>query len=98
MNLKPVTLTALFKARPGKESELRSTLIGLIAPTRKEEGCINYDLHASTEDPAQFIFYENWKTMADLDRHGETAHIKALLDRIEDLCLEFKLSYWERIG
>ncbi|TAK94934.1 MAG: antibiotic biosynthesis monooxygenase, partial [Verrucomicrobia bacterium] len=47
MNPKTITVVATFKARPGKESELRAALIGLVAPTRKEAGCLNYDLHAS---------------------------------------------------
>ena len=30
--------------------------------TRSEQGCINYDLHQNNDNPAQFIFYENWET------------------------------------
>jgi|SRR4051794_16987527 quinol monooxygenase YgiN len=97
MNAKPLTLTAFFQARPGKEAELRSILTGIVAPTRREEGCINYDLHISTEKSGEFLFYENWISEAHLNRHGETPHIQALLSRIDELCAEFKLSYWEKI-
>ena len=60
MNAKIITVTATFQARPGKAKELHEALIGLLAPTRKEAGCINYDLHSSPEDPAKFLFHENW--------------------------------------
>ena len=55
--MKTLTVVATFEARPGKEAGLRAALIGLVAPTRKESGCINYDLHISTESPARFLFH-----------------------------------------
>jgi quinol monooxygenase YgiN len=87
--VKALTVIATFVARPGKEAELRTALTGLVEPTRKEEGCINYDLHVSTEHPALFHFHENWTSKAHLDAHLQSPHIKALLPRIDELCLSF---------
>jgi hypothetical protein len=56
MNTKPITLVVTFQARPGKEAELRKILTGLLMPTRKEAGCINYDLHVAPDDPSNFFF------------------------------------------
>ncbi len=98
MSTKPVTLVATFQARPGKEVELRKLLEGLVIPTRKEAGCINYDLHIAEDDPGRFLFYENWTGHAAIDSHGETPHIKALLGHVDELCSEFKLTYWEKIS
>jgi quinol monooxygenase YgiN len=99
MNAKQVTLVVTFHARPGKEAELRKTLLGLIPPTRKEDGCINYDLHVAPDDPSKFLFYENWTTQAHLDRHAETPHIQNLVARTDELCAEpLKLNFWEKIG
>jgi len=99
MNTKQVTLIVTFQARPGKEAELRQTLLGLIPPTREEEGCINYDLHVAADDPSKFLFYENWTTQAHLDKHGESAHIQNLVRRMDELCVEdLKLSFWKKIG
>jgi quinol monooxygenase YgiN len=99
MNTKPVTLVVTFQARPGKESELREILAGLLAPTRKESGCINYDLHVAADNPAKFLFYENWTTRAHLDAHGETAHIQNLRARMDELCAEPpQLVFWEQAG
>jgi quinol monooxygenase YgiN len=52
-------------------------LEGLLLPTRGEAGCINYDLHQSHIDPALFVFYENWKSEADLEAHARSAHIQS---------------------
>lgn len=63
------TLIAYVKAKPGKEAELKKTLMGLVGPTRKEAGCVDYHLHVSDEDPRMFLFYENWRSRKDLDEH-----------------------------
>lgn len=95
----PVTVTATFQARPGKESELRAVLLGLLSPTRQEPGCLNYDLHQSPDDPAKFLFHENWTSKAALDVHLQSPHIKKLLPRVDELCVAFpEIKIWERIG
>jgi quinol monooxygenase YgiN len=99
MNTKPVTLAVTFQARPGKESELRETLLGLLAPTRAEAGCVNYDLHIAPDDPSKFLFYENWKSQAHLEAHAQTPHIQNLQARMNEFCAEpLKLDFWEKIG
>jgi len=94
-----ITVVATFQARPGKESELRNALVGLLAPTRKEIGCLNYDLHQLPEDSTKFLFYENWTTKAALDAHLQSEHVKAMLPRLEELCVAFpEIKVWEKIG
>src|ERR1700691_5179447 len=72
-----LTVVAELTARPGREDELRSLLLSVIEPVRAEEGCIQYDLHVSTKDPASFVFYENWKDADALKSHAGSAHMKA---------------------
>ena len=99
MSAKTITVVATFQARPSKEAELKNALIGLVAPTRKEAGCINYDLHALPEDPAKFLFHENWTSKAHLDTHSQSTHIKALLPRVDELCVAFpEIKIWEQIA
>ena len=47
----PLTIIAKLKARPGKEQEVYDACHALLAPTLAEEGCLNYDMHRSSEDP-----------------------------------------------
>ena len=74
----PLTIIARFRAKPRQESRALETLRSLLAPTRAESGCINYDLHQSIEDPALFIFYENWESAAHLEKHSQSQHLQAL--------------------
>jgi quinol monooxygenase YgiN len=97
--MKTITVVAVFLAKPGKEKELRAALIGLVGPTRKEAGCLSYDLHASPEDSAKFLFHENWADKAALDAHMQAPHIQKLLPRVNELCVAFpEIKIWEKIG
>jgi quinol monooxygenase YgiN len=97
--MKTITVVATFQAKPGKEAELKSALTGLVAPTRQEAGCINYDLHISAEDPAKFLFHENWTSRAHLDAHLQSAHIRALLPRVDELCTAApEITIWDKIA
>ncbi len=94
-----VTVVAMFEARPGKEAALRAALAGLVAPTRIEAGCINYDLHQAAGDPGKFVFLENWTSKALLDAHLQSPHLQALLPRVDELCAAPPvISLWERIA
>ena len=97
--MKTITVVAMFEARPGKEAELKKALISLIALTRKEAGCINYDLHQSPVDPKKFLFHENWTTKAALDAHLQSPHVQVLLPRTDELCVGMPdIVVWEKIA
>jgi quinol monooxygenase YgiN len=83
-----LTVVAEVKAKPGKEVELRATLLELIGPTRREDGCVQYDLHVHTSDPARFVFYENWTSQEALAHHAASAHLKVLGEKLTDLAAE----------
>lgn len=83
-----LTVVAEMKAQEGKEAELREALIGLVAPTRQEDGCVQYDLHEKVDEPGRFVFYENWTSAEHLARHGQSAHITAFRARRDGLLAE----------
>jgi quinol monooxygenase YgiN len=72
-----LTVVAELNAKAGQEDELRALLLSVIDAVRAEEGCIQYDLHVSTTNPAGFVFYENWKDAAALKSHAASPHMKA---------------------
>ena len=80
-----MAVVAHLQAKPGKEEELRTVLLGLVAPTRREPGCIKYELHGNEADPAEFSFIEEWTDGAALDAHFETDHIKDAIGKFPDL-------------
>ncbi len=86
--LKPtVKVVAFFKARPEKIDALRQVLSSFIEPTRKEKGCLLYELHQNSSDPTDFAFIEEWESHETLDRHLTTPHIQSALPHLGELII-----------
>ena len=79
------TLIGAVVAKDETREELRRILSAMVAPTRAEPGCINYDFHVDAEDPNVFVFYENWKSRADLEAHLKAPHLAPLVGRVDEL-------------
>jgi quinol monooxygenase YgiN len=71
-----IYVVATLTIKPETRAELIAAARTCIGITRKEKGCILYDLHESTTDPARFVFVEQWETMEDLMAHGGNEHMK----------------------
>ena len=94
-----VTVIARIKARADKVQRVEEELRKLLAPTRAENGCINFDMHQGATDHAQFLFHENWSSEAALKAHFETPHIKSWLRVAEDLLAEpLEVTLWNRVA
>ncbi|MGO8925702.1 MAG: putative quinol monooxygenase [Limisphaerales bacterium] len=99
MNAKPLTVIAQLNAKPGKESLVRQELLSLVAPSRKDAGCLCYDLHQAPDNPALFLFLENWTSKAHLDRHLQRPDLQAALARVGQLVAEPpRITLWEKIS
>ena len=94
-----LTVVAEMKAKPGREEDLRNALLALVEPTRPEDGCVQYDLHIHTSDPARFLFYENWASEAHLARHAASAHLTAFVEAADGLLAEpMRVETYRRIA
>src|ERR1700754_3704718 len=57
-----ITLVVLLKSREGQEPLLEAELRAPVGPTRREDGCITYDLHRGADTPSSFLLHEVWAT------------------------------------
>lgn len=73
-----IYLTAIIKSKPDTVAQLRGVLLDMVANSRKEEACIQYDLHESAED-FTFVFQEEWKDQTGLDQHNQQPYILAFV-------------------
>jgi quinol monooxygenase YgiN len=80
-----VHVIATFAAAAGREEELERLLSGLVEPTRKEPGCLRYDLTRALDGSGEFVFIEEWESVATLDAHGESEHIRQMKPRLSGL-------------
>lgn len=94
-----VSVVARSQAKPGKEDEVKREFLRLVAETRKEEGCINYDLHQLAGDRRVFMFYENWMSRGHLDRHAQSVHISAFRAKSKDLLASpTEITLWDMLS
>lgn len=80
-----VRVVARLVAKPDKVEELKSILLSIIEPTRREAGCKRYELLQNSADPADFTFVEEWESGAALDAHMKQPHLTVALGKLGTL-------------
>jgi len=86
-----LTIVAHITANSDKIELVKAELEKLIAITRSEEGCLQYDLHQDNENPAHFMFYENWESRELWQAHMNNQHLKDYLAATEGAVEVFTL-------
>ncbi|WP_434362161.1 antibiotic biosynthesis monooxygenase [Parasalinivibrio latis] len=88
----PLTIVAKIEANAESIELVKSALINLIEPTRNEPGCIQYDLHQDNDNPAVFLFFENWENREIWQQHMHSPHIADYLKAVEGAIASFTVS------
>ncbi len=94
----PFALVGVAHARPDKADALEEILLSLVAPTRLEQGALDYHVHRDRDARNRFVFYETWATRADLERHLEQPYIVDFLSRRMDYLAEDMQVTWLRMA
>ena len=68
-----VTLIVILRAREGQETLLEAELRALVGPSRKEDGCLAYNLHRSVDTPGALLLHEVWASREAWDWGEEEA-------------------------
>lgn len=76
---------------------VKNELLKLITPTRKENGCIEYNLQQDNEEPAVFIFTEIWENLACLENHMNTDHFIKYVNTVGNMIEEKLVHKMNRI-
>ena len=80
-----LTIIAHLVSKPDRIDETKAFLLSLVDKTRAEKSCVDFDLHQDNANPAEFTFYENWVSRAEWDKHMETPHIKAFIQKAPEM-------------
>jgi quinol monooxygenase YgiN len=83
-----VTVVATFAAREGREQDVRELLTWMVAHTRKEPGCVRYDLYGERGDARTFVLVESYQDADALEAHRATDHYVDYRRRIPDMLEE----------
>jgi quinol monooxygenase YgiN len=93
-----VTLIVMLRAKPGHETLLEAELRALVAPTRREEGCLTYDLHRPIDTSGAFLLHEVWATRDDHRLHTQTPHFLRWDARKDALLVSREATFWSQIA
>jgi len=74
-----VTIIATLHAQAGREQALAERLRAMAGETRKEAGCILYELQQSHDDAREFVMVEYWRDAEAVALHDASAHMAALV-------------------
>ncbi len=75
-----IHLVAEVKAYPDSKDQVVNLLAGLLEPTRKEEGCCQYELYLDEKVDVQEI----WASQEALDKHLQSPHMSTFLETLEE--------------
>ena len=93
-----LTIVANIHAKPDKIDLVKSELEKLIDTTLSEEGCVQYDLHQDNEDPAHFLFFENWESRDLWQAHMGKQHLKDYMAATDGAIERFTLNEMTRVS
>ena len=92
-----LTIVATIHAAPDKIDLVKAELEKLIPITLAEDGCLQYDLHQDNDDPAHFMFYENWESRELWQDHMNAPHLADYKKATEGAIAEFTLNEMSHI-
>ncbi len=72
-----IYVIASLRIRPGTLAEVIAAATPCLTATRKEAGCLSYDLSVDVADPQALVFVERWESRAALAAHFEAPHLIA---------------------
>ena len=83
-----IVLIARLKVKNDAIEEAKQAALELIAPSRAEAGCLNYDFHQSLDDASIFIWHETWKNKDAIEAHGKMPHFVAFSEKVSEITEE----------
>jgi quinol monooxygenase YgiN len=92
-----VMLLVMLRPREGQDLLLEAELRALVAPTRKEEGCLAYELHRSVDPPSAFLLREIWLTRDAHTQHTRSPHFLRWNARKDALVVSREAAFWQQI-
>jgi quinol monooxygenase YgiN len=93
-----VTLIVQLRPRDGQDLLLEAELRGLVGPTRKEDGCLTYDLYRSAEGPSAYMLHEVWASREHHTSHTNTPHFLRWNARKDAVLASREATFWKQVG
>lgn len=80
-----IVLFARLKVKKEAIEQVKKAALEIIAPSRAENGCINYDFHQAIDDETIFLWHETWTNKTAIDAHAASKHFKEFSEVVKDI-------------
>jgi len=81
-----ITKKVTFIAKEGFEDKMKELLLAMVEPSKKEDGCIFYDIFQYENNRKKFQAVESWRDERALDGHKSTSHYAVYKASYEPYC------------
>jgi quinol monooxygenase YgiN len=81
-----ITKSVTFIAKENCEEKMKDLLTAMVEPSKKENGCIFYEIFQYENEPNRFMAVETWRDEKALDAHKTSAHYKIYKTSYEPFC------------
>lgn len=81
-----ITKRVTFIAKDGSEAKMKELLTAMVKPSKKEDGCIFYDIFVYENNPKKFMAVESWRDEVALDGHKASTHYAVYKSSYEPFC------------
>ena len=76
---KKLTIVGIIEVKDNQTEFVKENLFKLIEITKKEDGCLQYDLHQDNNNTNLFLLFENWQNKELWQKHMNNQPIKDFL-------------------
>ncbi|MBC2605303.1 putative quinol monooxygenase [Pelagicoccus albus] len=79
----PLTIAAHVEAKSDKAGIVKSELRKLLPISKKEKGCLTFEINQDNDRPEHFFIYEIWENRAAWKSHLEAQHVSDYITAVE---------------
>jgi quinol monooxygenase YgiN len=83
---KTFAILVTFKVKAGKEKEFEAAFRPCLEATKKEPGCVSYELNRDPDAPETYVMYEKFRGIPALEYHLKQKHTQTLLSTVIPMC------------
>jgi quinol monooxygenase YgiN len=81
-----ITKKVTFIAKEGCEDKMKELLTAMVEPSKKEDGCIFYDIFQYIDNKRKFSAVESWRDNEALDGHKASEHYAVYKSSYDPYC------------
>lgn len=80
-----IKVIAKLTIKEDKIETFKSGIPELVSETRKEDGCLSYQLFQDIKNKKILTFVEEWESMEALQKHMKSKHFQETMPKIAEL-------------